>query len=152
MNAATDVRSIPARPGHVVVIGGGIGGLSLAQGLKHAGLSVAVYERDRTPSDRVQGYRVHINPTGSRALHACLPEHLFDVFDRTCGRPGRRIHFLTENMSRLLSVGDETLEQPDAIARHRSVSRITLRQVLLWGLDDVVHFGKTFVRYEERDG
>jgi 2-polyprenyl-6-methoxyphenol hydroxylase-like FAD-dependent oxidoreductase len=35
------------------------------------------------------------------------------------------------------------------VAQHRSVSRITLRQVLLSGLEDSVHFGKTFVRYEE---
>ena len=42
---------------------------------------------------------------------------------------------------------------PDPIARHRSVSRITLRQVLLDGLDDIVHFDRKFERYEEtRDG
>jgi salicylate hydroxylase len=35
------------------------------------------------------------------------------------------------------------------VAQHRSVSRITLRQVLLSGLDEVVHFGKTFARYQE---
>jgi salicylate hydroxylase len=35
-------------PFHVVIIGGGIGGLTLAQGLKQAGISAAVYERDRT--------------------------------------------------------------------------------------------------------
>ena len=34
----------------------------------------------------------------------------------------------------------------------RSVSRITLRQVLLSGLDGIVHFRKTFARYEERAG
>src|SRR5882672_5280978 len=90
-------------PLHVVVIGGGIGGLCLAQGLKKAGMSVAVYERDRTLTDRVQGYRVHINPTGSRALHACLPPQLFDVFDRTCGKPGSAIRFLTERMQVLLA-------------------------------------------------
>lgn len=33
-------------PLHVLVIGGGIGGLCLAQGLKKSGMSVAVYERD----------------------------------------------------------------------------------------------------------
>jgi 2-polyprenyl-6-methoxyphenol hydroxylase-like FAD-dependent oxidoreductase len=33
---------------HVLIIGGGIGGLTLAQGLKRAGVSAAVYERDRT--------------------------------------------------------------------------------------------------------
>jgi salicylate hydroxylase len=44
---------------HVLIIGGGIGGLTLAQGLKQAGISAAVYERDRTVYDRLQGYRVH---------------------------------------------------------------------------------------------
>jgi cation diffusion facilitator CzcD-associated flavoprotein CzcO len=33
-------------PFHVLIVGGGIGGLCLAQGLKKAGISVAVYERD----------------------------------------------------------------------------------------------------------
>jgi salicylate hydroxylase len=137
-------------PLHVVVIGGGIGGLCLAQGLKRAGMSVAVYERDRTLTDRLQGYRVHINPAGSRALHACLPPHLFDAFDRSCGKAAHAMHFLTEQMEVLLSVRGDMVEQRDPIARHRSVSRITLRQVLLSGLDDVVHFGKTFTRYETR--
>jgi salicylate hydroxylase len=138
--------------GHVIVIGGGIGGLALAQGLRKAGISVAVYERDRTPADRVQGYRVHVNPTGSHALHACLPAPLFDAFDRTCGRPGRGIRFLTERMGALLSVGGDLVPQPDAIGKHRSVSRITLRQVLLSGLEEIVHFGKTFTRYGEEGG
>ena len=47
---------------HVGIVGGGIGGLALAQGLTKAGLSVAVYESDRTRTDRLQGYRVHISP------------------------------------------------------------------------------------------
>ena len=137
-------------PLHVVIIGGGIGGLALAQGLRKSGVSVAVYERDGTSTDRVQGYRVHINPTGSAALHECLPPHLFDAFARTCGKPTNGIRFLTECGEVLLALNE--LNQPqrtDAIAQHRSVSRITLRQVLLSGLEGVVHFGKAFVRYEE---
>ena len=140
------------RPLHVIIIGGGIGGLALAQGLKKSGVSVAVYERDRTPSDRVQGYRVHINPTGSRALHECLPPDLFDAFARTCGKPGQGIRFITEQGKVLLSLdGMDAPEQfrGDGVAQHRSVSRITLRQVLLSGLGDIVHFGKTFAHYEE---
>ena len=35
----------------------------------------------------MQGYRVHINPTGSLALHECLPAPQFEVFTRTCGKP-----------------------------------------------------------------
>ena len=52
---------------HVLIIGGGIGGLCLAQGLRRRGVSVAVYERDRTPDVRLQGYRLSIEPPGSAA-------------------------------------------------------------------------------------
>jgi salicylate hydroxylase len=137
-----------AAPLSVVVIGGGIGGLCLAQGLKKAGVKVAVYERDRTATDRLQGYRVHISPAGSRALNECLPPHLFEAFDRTCGKPTRAMRFLTEDMDVLLSLSTE-FASADPIARHRSVSRISLRQVLLAELDDVVRFDKTFTHYEE---
>jgi 2-polyprenyl-6-methoxyphenol hydroxylase-like FAD-dependent oxidoreductase len=137
-------------PLHVVIIGGGIGGLALVQGLRKSGVSVAVYERDGTSTDRVQGYRVHINPTGSAALHECLPPHLFDAFARTCGKPTKSIRFVTEHAKVLLAADEMNVpERFDAVAQHRSVSRITLRQVLLSGLEGVVHFGKAFVRYEE---
>ena len=57
----------------VVIIGAGTSGLCLAHGLVRAGIDVAVYERDRTRRDGLQGYRIGISPDGSRALHACLP-------------------------------------------------------------------------------
>src|SRR6516165_7355188 len=136
---------------HVLIIGGGIGGLTLAQGLQKAGVSAAVYERDRRLTDRLQGYRVHISPTGSRALHECLPSPLFEVFDRTCGAPNGSVRFFTEQMRVLLSFEGDLVADSDPVARHRAASRITLRQVLLAGLDNV-HLGKTFERYEERGG
>jgi 2-polyprenyl-6-methoxyphenol hydroxylase-like FAD-dependent oxidoreductase len=76
--------------------------------------------------------------------------HLFDAFARTCGKPTNGIRFLTECGGVLLALNE--LNQPqrtDAIAQHRSVNRITLRQVLLSGLEGVMNFGKVFVRYEE---
>lgn len=42
-------------PWHVIVVGAGIGGLCLAQGLRRAGVSVAVYERNRSRTDRLEG-------------------------------------------------------------------------------------------------
>jgi 2-polyprenyl-6-methoxyphenol hydroxylase-like FAD-dependent oxidoreductase len=147
-SAASASAASPA-PMHVLIIGGGIGGLTLAQGLKRCGISVAVFERDRTPTDRVQGYRVHINPAGSQALAACLPPHLFAAFERTCGKPSRGMSFLTERKRVLLSLSGGSLEG-EGLARHRSVSRITLRQVLLCGLEDVVQFGKVCIGYDER--
>jgi salicylate hydroxylase len=153
MNAPYPTRSFDAavRPLHVLIIGGGVGGLALAQGLRREGVSAAVYERDRSLASRLQGYRVHISPGGSRALHACLPPHLFEAFDRTCGKPGRAFRFMTEQMKPLLTLDTSMVTNDSEIAKHRSVSRITLRQVLLAGLEHV-HLGKAFTRYEERGG
>jgi 2-polyprenyl-6-methoxyphenol hydroxylase-like FAD-dependent oxidoreductase len=61
----------------VRIIGAGTGGLCLAQRLKQDDVEVEVFERDHTPTDRLQGYRLSINATGRRALKACLPHGLF---------------------------------------------------------------------------
>jgi 2-polyprenyl-6-methoxyphenol hydroxylase-like FAD-dependent oxidoreductase len=139
---------VSARPLHVLVIGGGIGGLTLAHGLRQAGVSVAVFERDRTKTDWLQGYRIHINPGGSRALHACLPPALWDAFIATAGQPSDGFGFLTDQLRELVVI--EPPRAPvDPVAGHHPVSRSTLRQVLLAGLDDAVSFGKQFVRYAQ---
>ncbi|MFE7660260.1 FAD-dependent oxidoreductase [Streptomyces celluloflavus] len=144
---------MPTSPLHVLVIGGGTGGLCLAQGLKRAGVSVAVYERDRTRSDGLQGYRVGIDPDGKRALRACLSQQLYDTFIATCAKRPVYFNQYTEQLSQLFSSGPEIFKEPPNFAEldlDESVSRMTLRQVLLTGLDDVVHFEKRFTHYEQR--
>ncbi|MEV6715712.1 NAD(P)/FAD-dependent oxidoreductase [Lentzea sp. NPDC051208] len=126
----------------IAVIGGGIGGLCLAHGLRRAGVDVAVYERDLSRTDRLQGYRVHINPHGAAALRECLPAASWERFERSAGTGGNGFGFLTEQLKPLLVL------DPDE-EKHYSASRITLRQVLLDGLD--VRFGKRFERYEQGD-
>ncbi|MGB8962299.1 MAG: NAD(P)-binding protein [Pseudonocardiaceae bacterium] len=108
---------------HVIVVGGGIGGLCLAQGLRRAGVSVAVYERDASPTDRLEGYRIHLNPAGSRALKACLPPPVWDCFVATAGQPGG-LGFLTEQLSELVVIDGDTMADP-AEGSH-AVDRITL--------------------------
>ena len=136
----------------VAVIGGGTGGLALAHGLLRDGLDVAVFERDRTRRDGLQGYRVGISPDGSRALHDLLPPELFDTFVATCARPPRSLTFLDEHLRVLLAIGeaDGLIMGEDPIQSEKSVSRMTLRQVLLTGLEDVVQFDKTFAHYDVR--
>ena len=131
----------------VLIIGAGTGGLCLAQGLKQAGIPVAVFERDATRRDGLQGYRVGIDPDGSRALHYCLPQELFDTFVATCARTPEWSNQLTEQRKELLALPATSSTDPDHVASERSVSRMTLRQVLLTGLEDTVAFGKTFTRY-----
>jgi salicylate hydroxylase len=134
----------------VVIIGGGTGGLCLAQALHRTGVSVAVYERSRTRTERLQGYRVHINPHGSAALHECLPPELWHAFVGTTGTSGGNFGFVTEQLEELLFLDEETVTGGSAEPHraHHSVSRITLHQVLSSGLEGVLHYGKEFDRYE----
>jgi salicylate hydroxylase len=133
----------------VAIVGGGTGGLCLAQALCAAGVEVAVYERSRLRTERLQGYRVHINPHGARALHECLPPELWEAFVATCGSSGSSFSFVTEQLKELLSVEAELWSSADGNPAddHHSVSRITLHQVLSAGLDGVLHHGKEFERY-----
>jgi hypothetical protein len=61
-------------------------------GCAGAGIDVRVFERDEVRTDGLHGYRVGIDPDGSRALHALhalLPADLYDVFVATCARAPR---------------------------------------------------------------
>ncbi|HWS38495.1 MAG TPA: NAD(P)/FAD-dependent oxidoreductase [Actinoplanes sp.] len=129
----------------IIIIGGGIGGLCLAQGLRRAGMDVAVYERDRSRDDRLEGYRIHIDPDGARALHHCLPEEVWKVFvDNTVDLGEFR--FVTERLQTLMVM--ETAGQDVPTERAHAIDRVTLREILLAGLDGVLHFDKRFERYE----
>lgn len=141
------------RPLRVLIVGGGIGGLCLAQGLKQAGVSAAVYERDPSSGSRAQGYRIRVNPMGSRALASCLPPALYDAFVATCGKTPTAYSFVTEQLKQVLFVRErQTGAAPDPIESHKSAHRQIVRRVLLHGLDDVVHFDRTLERYEVAPG
>jgi 2-polyprenyl-6-methoxyphenol hydroxylase-like FAD-dependent oxidoreductase len=141
-------------PLHVVIIGGGIGGLCLAQGLKVAGVSVSVYERNSSDT-WLEGYRIHINPVGSRALHACLSPVLWEAFIATAGQPPAGLGFFTEQFQEMVVIADAFLSNRigNPIDANYPVNRLALRHLLLTGLEDVVHFEKTFEHYERtREG
>src|ERR1700724_2721926 len=86
-------------PLHVLIIGGGIGGLCLAQGPKKYGISVAVYERDRSAHFRSQGYRISLKEDGSQALRDCLPENLFNLCVATAIKSATRLVSLDQQLN-----------------------------------------------------
>jgi 2-polyprenyl-6-methoxyphenol hydroxylase-like FAD-dependent oxidoreductase len=131
---------------NVLIIGGGIGGLCLAQGLREAGVKVAVYERDTSPAIRTQGYRISLKDTGAKALHTCLPPHLFDLAVATSIRPATRMVFMDTQLRPKFTKPIPPVEPGLA---GLGVNRLTLREILLTDIEDTVHFGKTFDRYEE---
>lgn len=138
---------------HVLIVGGGLGGLCLAQGLQQAGVSVTVYERDVTPAIRRQGYRLHIDARGANALRSCLPSHLFELFTATASPPGHQITVLNKHLSTLRVIGSPGGGTTSPAPFSAGVDRLTLREILLAGLDGIVSFGKEFSKYElQEDG
>jgi 2-polyprenyl-6-methoxyphenol hydroxylase-like FAD-dependent oxidoreductase len=135
-----------ARPLRVVVIGAGIAGLCLAQGLKRAGIPFAVYERDSAPDARLQGYRLNIEPVGAKALQECLPPTLWSRFVAEADDAGAGMGVYDEGL-RLLMREDERRPASPADDTH-AVSRVLLRELLRSGLEAELNFGKEFVRYE----
>ncbi len=140
-----------SRPLRIIIVGGGIGGLCLAQGLRRRDVKVAVYERDRTPQARLQGYRINIEAAGSAALADCLPPAGWQELIATAGDPGPGMGVYDENLRLIVQIGPDT---HDAVAAgEHAISRVALRRILLTGLDDVVQFDKEFVGYQQhRDG
>ncbi|MBA8880028.1 FAD-dependent oxidoreductase [Phyllobacterium myrsinacearum] len=133
----------------VAIIGGGPGGLALAQGLKKNGIEVAVFEKDRARTDYVQGFRLRLRQRGLDALERNLPSHLFDTFIDTLGRAPHQNILLNEKFEHL-DDGNTPDAEADDTHLEKSVSRITLRQILLTELNDIVQYGKIFSHYVEQ--
>ncbi len=143
-----------------LIIGSGLGGLTLAQSLRNARIGARVFERDRSPWDRPQGYRLHLDADARNAAHEVLPADLRAVFDATSQRTEPFTTILAKDLSvvKRLPTGDEHDPHlwPDAHAEstepiHCNVDRAVLRQILLTGLEEVVAFDKRLVRYESRE-
>ena len=133
----------------VIIIGAGTGGMCLAHGLRRAGIEVAVHERDRTRTSGLHGYRVGISPNGARALEACLDPQLFATFLATTAAPYTTLAMLTERYRPLISIDFADLPHTsgDPEASEHNVSRMTLRQVLFTGMEDVITFDRRFTHY-----
>lgn len=136
----------------VIVVGAGLGGLTLAHGLRRAGIDVVVYERD-SELGRPQGVSLHVDDRGASALRACLPPAHVAMAEATMGGPREQTLTLSEVDGELAVVGAQPSDGMAGRARPgRQVHRPLLRAVLLTELDDVVRFGAQFTRFEQRAG
>jgi 2-polyprenyl-6-methoxyphenol hydroxylase-like FAD-dependent oxidoreductase len=122
----------------VSVIGAGLGGLCLAQGLRGAGIEAQVFERDPAITARFQGYRLVLNPVGFDALRGCLPQRWHPLLDAVVGDAyGERL------------ILDPQLNQIGELGPGRTgivVDRDVLRRLLLTGL--TVHTGAALTGYD----
>lgn len=137
----------------VIIIGAGIGGLCLAQRLKQSGIETAVYERDAGPWERPQGYRLHLDADGVTAIRAALPQALIPVFEATSMNPlpYTTIMDTAFKIQSRFPIDEYNKTQhhvSSGVATHLNVNRVTLREILLDGLDDICHWGSRLERFE----
>ncbi|WP_422772971.1 FAD-dependent oxidoreductase [Plantactinospora sp. WMMC1484] len=124
----------------VAIAGAGLSGLCLAQYLMRAGIDVHVYERDPGPFVRQQGYRIILDRHGLRALRESLPRPLYRLALATGDEPGGHLRFTDSRLRDAFTITFK--DEPHAT---RQVDRLTLRSILMSGLDGRIHYGKAAV-------
>jgi len=124
----------------VAVAGAGLSGLCLAQYLTRAGIDVHVYERDPGAFVRQQGYRIILDRYGLAALRESLPRPLYRLALATGDEPGGHLRFTDSRLRDAFTINFK--DEPDAT---RQVDRLTLRSILMSGLDGRIHYGKAAV-------
>ncbi|MFF4898120.1 FAD-dependent oxidoreductase [Streptomyces sp. NPDC001068] len=128
----------------VLVIGAGLGGLALAQGLSRDGVDVHVFERRADRGVGLQGYGLHLDEAGCAALREILPPANWSEIDARAGQAGSTAGFYDHRLRPLTRVDNGRR------GGRRSIGRLGLRDALLEGLDERrVHWGKEFERYEQ---
>lgn len=128
----------------IAIVGSGLGGLCLAQGLHRAGVPFEIYEKDPRVDSRTQGYRLRIDADGQRALSSCLSPALEGLFRRTCALTSTRGRFLDPQLREVNGRPSATWQPSvadDDSDGDRSVDRRILREILMCGIADRIHFG-----------
>lgn len=127
----------------ILIIGAGLGGLALAQGLVLAGFDVTVFERDENPVSRAQGYRISIRSLGMHALAALLtPEKMSRLSTAKVRDVGDGFTCANEKMEPFFTVPQG---QDAAVQFLRS----ELRNLLQEGIN--IQWNKRLVTFEDKD-
>lgn len=148
----------------ILIIGTGVSGLALAQGLQKASIPFRLFERDTRLNVRAQGYRVRLQGHGTAALESLLtPEHYARI-------KATAPELVTQGMGPLHNLDALTAEEAPTLfggpggggpgpgpgpkfgtlmaGKPMNQDRTVLRNVLMQGLEDSVTFGKEFESYE----
>lgn len=132
---------------HVLIIGAGMSGLTLAYQLKQNNITFEIFERDPDSESRAQGWALSLFGQALSDLEATMPAELGPV-DQTSHLLPLELpaQFVFYDVARPgMRVGVKSDETGKIIRAHRQ----RLRNWLLQGLD--VPFGKRLMRVDERE-
>ncbi|MBB2903285.1 2-polyprenyl-6-methoxyphenol hydroxylase-like FAD-dependent oxidoreductase [Kineococcus radiotolerans] len=147
-DASTHETVTAPPPLRVVVIGGGIGGLALAAGLRRAGFDVVVHDRDLDPAV-TGGYHITLDTPAQNALRALLEPSLFAELLASASAVRRRppdVWF--DWRGRLLGELEVEGLDPDSI----DIDRISLRLLLAEAVGGDLVLGSTCTAVQRDPG
>ncbi|KPM37609.1 hypothetical protein AK830_g8963 [Neonectria ditissima] len=138
---------MPTKP--VLIIGAGVVGLSLACGLKEAGVPFDVYERDDHVSARGQGWALTLHWVLPYLKKLLLPSTVAEIEAAQVDPDADR-----DGPGTIVLINAETLEPKFRIpaGERLRVNREKLRNVLLQEVSDRVHWGKRLTGIEADGG
>ncbi|RDW67072.1 hypothetical protein BP5796_09821 [Coleophoma crateriformis] len=133
--------STSAQMNDVLIVGGGVAGLVLAQGLKHRGIPFRLFERDSHTLSK--GYRFRVVDDGLDALKKTIRPSLWALFEATNPGTGQ------PNILLLDAVTGKKIKYAE-IPKSRSVNfdRRWIRELLSIGIEEQIHFNKAFQKYD----
>lgn len=135
-----------AQAQRVLILGAGVGGLALAQGLRKHGVEFAVYECDDSISTRKQGYRIKILEDTAQELQYLLVPELWEYFKETCA-----VSKTGENCVNAVSgtvIACRSDKGPKVDQWLFMLDRSVLRKLLVKGIEASIHWGRSFSHYE----
>lgn len=101
-------------------------------------------------TEDLAGYGLHINQNGRKALRSCLPLSNWTRLQTIFSSAGTRLFFRDTQLRVLAEKDDAKLSKRPALEVERTaVGRLKLRETILEGLESIVQWGRSFVRYEK---
>ncbi|KAM3089148.1 hypothetical protein ACMFMG_000762 [Clarireedia jacksonii] len=150
----------------ILISGGGLASLLLAQSLRRASIPCLIFERDASISFRAQGYRLRLSAEGLDAIEAALGPELFKIFWDKCGKTGGSgfaaidPHTGDEKSGGAKPAGEKPGEEKpnsgsqlkESLAsrdgRIVGIARGDMRKVFMTGCESLIHWSHQVTGYE----
>lgn len=138
----------PATSPPILIVGAGVSGLTLAQGLHRHSIPFKVFERE-VPGQRAQGHRFRIDNDGADALYETLTPELWDLLVRTCAT----VIQIDPAWVDARTLEDASIPFPKRVAGRGPLpmDRGWIRSLLSLGIEDKISYGKEFQAYSVTD-
>lgn len=134
----------------VLIVGAGVAGLVLGQGLKRRGVPFRIFERYESITSRRQGFRFGLNDEALDAIEETVPPEIWDLFAQTRAKTNPPdVPLYDVQTSQIISfaptfgTGGSAKEQ-----RRWPADRAWFLEVMAVGLENEITFNKTSTSYE----